>query len=199
MRHFLPPCPVAALTLGMGPAALRGALITACRGAPRLPPGALRAPRTAVDIAPVAAAADRHLTSTTGTVEQTGSVLHRQLLPMSTGLKTLGKRYLRAGRAMHGLGVRYRKDCGGRGRCRTCLNGTDRLPHRVAFVICRPILSVPASLEKPHHPPPLTTRLQFTILDGDSPRYSPAKRRLGEPSTLWWCRDPRLLAVLPLL
>ena len=36
---------------------------------------------------------------------------------------------------MHGLGVRYRKDCGGPGRCRTCLNGTDRLPHRAAFVI----------------------------------------------------------------
>jgi hypothetical protein len=183
MRHVLPACPVAALTLGMGPAALRSALITACRGAPRLPPGALRAPRTAVDIAPVAAAADRHLTSTAGTVEQTGSVLHRQLLPMSTGLKTLGKRYLRAGRAMHGLGVRYRKDCGGRGRCRTCLNGTDRLPHRAAFVTGRPIVTAPTSLQNPRQRLPLTTKLLFTTLDGDSPRYSPAKRRFGEPST----------------
>jgi hypothetical protein len=84
---------------------------------------------------------------------------------------------------MHGLGVRYRKDCGGPGRCRTCLNGTDRLPHRAAFVISwrittslRPYKTLARLLR-------LATKRLFTTLDGDSARYSPTKRRFGPPPT----------------
>lgn len=152
MRHFLPACPVAALAFGMGKTALERVLITSPGRPLRFTPGALRTPRTTVDIAPVAAAADRHLAAATGTIEQTGSDLHRQLLPMSTGLKPLIARYFLSGRAMHGLGVRYRKDCGGRDRCRTCLNGTIGLPDYLPFVTLRraDFTQHPESSPSPH-------------------------------------------------
>ena len=100
MRHFLSPRPVAALARGMGMTAPAGALVTSSGGVEGGASRGLRAPRAAVDIAPVAAAANNHLTATAGTVEQTGSVLHRQLLPMSTGLKMPSEGYCYSGRAI---------------------------------------------------------------------------------------------------
>lgn len=69
MRHFLLARTVAALALGMLETPGSAALI-APRGSPlRLAPGRLRTLPAAVDIAPVAAPADHHLTSTPGTEE----------------------------------------------------------------------------------------------------------------------------------
>ena len=124
MRHFrCSPLAIAALACGVGEAAPARPLVTPTGFALGMTAGGLRAPRTAVDIAPVAVAADHYLAATTGTVEQTRTALHRLLLPMRAGLEPNPERYSRVGRAAHGLGARYRQDCGGRDRCRACLNG----------------------------------------------------------------------------
>jgi hypothetical protein len=110
MRHLSPTRAVAALACGMGEAAPAAALVTPSGGPHRLAAGLLRAAPATVDIPPVAAAADHHLTATAGAVEPTGGVLHRQPLPMRTGLWTPRSRYWDSGRATHGLGVRHRGD-----------------------------------------------------------------------------------------
>jgi hypothetical protein len=104
MRHFVGPPAVTALTLGMGKASPATMLITPSRRPQGRAPGLLRARRTTVDVASVATAANEHLGTATGAVEQTGGVLHRPLLPMRTGLKTPRWRYLPSGRASHGSG-----------------------------------------------------------------------------------------------
>jgi len=124
MRHFRSsPLAITALALGMRKAAPARSLVTPTGLAAGLTAGSLRAPLTAVDIAPVAVAADHYLAAATGAMEQTGAALHRLLLPMRAGLEPNPKRYFPVGRATHGLGVRHRADCGGRDRCRACLNG----------------------------------------------------------------------------
>jgi len=124
MRHFrTSPLAVATLALGMGEATPTRLLVTSTGRSAGLTAGGFRAPLTAVDVAPVAVAADHHLAPTTGAVEQTRAALHRPLLPMRAGLEPTEKRYFPVGRASHGLGARYREDCGGRDRCRACLNG----------------------------------------------------------------------------
>jgi hypothetical protein len=128
MRHFRSsPLAIAALARGMGEAAPARFLITPSGLSTRLTAGGLRATLTAVDVAPVTVAADHHLAVTTGTVEQTCTGLHRPLRPMRDGLKPTAERYFSVGRASHGVGARYREDCGGQSRCRAFLNGPDDL------------------------------------------------------------------------
>ena len=134
MRHVRSsPLAIAALACGVGEAASVRSLVTPSDLALRLATGGLRAPLSAVDIAPIAVAADHHLATTTGAVEQTRAALHRLLRPMRAGLEPNPERYSSVGRAPHGLGARHREDCGGRDRCRACLNGPDDLAdsHRV--------------------------------------------------------------------
>lgn len=104
MRHFSTPGPITTLTLGVGKATPAAALI-ARRG--RAAGGLSCRWRTAliaVAVAPVAVATDRHLTTTTGAVEQTGGGGHRQLLPMSPGQPSTSGRYSPTARAMHAPG-----------------------------------------------------------------------------------------------
>jgi len=129
MRHFRSsPLAIAALARGVGEAAPVGSLVTPTRRSAGLTPGGFRAPLTAVDIAPVAVAADHHLAAATGTVEQTRTALHRLVPPMSAGLEPHAERYSPVGRAPHGMGARHRVDCGGQDRCRACLNGPADVP-----------------------------------------------------------------------
>ncbi len=124
MRHFLPsPLAIATLARGMRKAAPARSLVTPTGLPAGLMAGGLRAPLTAVDIAPVAVAANHHLAATTGAIEKTRAALHRLLLPMRAGLEPNPERYSPVGRARHGLGARHREDYGGRDRCRACLNG----------------------------------------------------------------------------
>ena len=112
MRHFLPsPSAIAALALGMGEAAPAALLVAPTRLPQGLTAGGLRAPLTAVNVAPVTVAADHHLAVTTGTVEQTCAALHRPLPPMRAGLKPEQERYFPVGRASHGGGAAS-QDCG---------------------------------------------------------------------------------------
>jgi hypothetical protein len=128
MRHFLhSPLAIAALALSMGEAAPARSLVTPSGFPLGLTAGGLRAPLSAVDVAPVAVAANHHLAATTGAIEQTRAALHRLLLPMRAGLEPNPERYFPVGRALHGLGARHRVDCGGQGRCRACLNGPIHL------------------------------------------------------------------------
>jgi hypothetical protein len=128
MRYFLSsPLAMAALTLGVGKAAPARFPITPSGLTLGLTAGGFRTPLTAVDVAPVAVAADRHLAATTGAGEQTRAALHRPLRPMRAGLKPTRERYFPVGRASHGLGAWHREDCGGQSRCRVCLNGSDGL------------------------------------------------------------------------
>ena len=69
MRHFVLARTVAALALGMLETPGFGVLIAPRGGPLRLAPGRLRTLPTAIDIAPIAAPADHHLTSTPGTEE----------------------------------------------------------------------------------------------------------------------------------
>ena len=194
MRHFLPsPLAIAALACGVGKASTVRSLVTPGGFALGLMAGGLRAPRTAVDIAPVAVATDHHLAATTGTVEQTRTALHRLLLPMRAGLEPNRERYSPVGRAAHGLGARHRADCGGRDRCRACLNGPNDLtesaqPVTPPSIPCRSL-----------HPPGLChfRRQVFTTLVGDSPRYSPTKCGFAEPSTPGGNRRSRQMRPYP--
>ena len=128
MRHFrASPLAIAALACGMGEATPTRFLVAPTGLTARLTAGGFRAPLTAVNVAPIAVAADHHLAAATGAVEQTCTALHRLLLPMSAGLEPTEKRYSPVGRASHGLGARYREDCDGYDRCRACLNGPDDL------------------------------------------------------------------------
>ena len=178
MRHFLPSTlAITTLTLGMGkatPARCPVALIGLSAG---LTAGGFRAPLAAVEVAPVAVAADHHLAATTGTVEQTRAALHRLLLPMRAGLEPNPERYFPVGRAPHGLGARHRGDCGGQDRCRAFLNGSDDLTDSARPVTYFDSPPAPNTLLPPFH------RQVFTTLVGDSPRHSPNKRRFVEPST----------------
>ena len=104
MRHFRASAlAIAALALGMGEATAACFLVTPSGLALGLPAGGLRAALAAVTVAPVAVAADHHLTSATGAIEQTGTA-HRRLLPMSAGWKPRAERYSPTSRASHGLG-----------------------------------------------------------------------------------------------
>jgi len=124
MRHFCSsPLAIATLAFGMGEAAPARSLVTPTGLPAGLTAGGFRAPLTAVDIAPVAVAADHHLAATTGAIEQARAALHRALRPMRAGLEPKRGRYSPVGRALHGLGARHRGDCGGQDRCRACLNG----------------------------------------------------------------------------
>ena len=128
MRHFRSsPLAIATLTLGMREAAPARSSVTPIGLSLGLAAGGFRAPLTAVEVAPVAVAADRYLAATAGAVEQACTALHRALRPMRAGLEPKRERYSPVGRASHGLGARYREDCGGRDRCRACLNGPDDL------------------------------------------------------------------------
>jgi len=136
MRHFfsLAP-PIAVLASSMGEAASSTFLIAPSGPSQRSTPSGLRAPHSAVDVAPVTVTAEGDLAVTTGTVEKTGSDFHRQLPPMRTGPVSAGEGYLLSGRAAHGLGAWQRLDCGGRGRCHACLNGPDPLTDSTQNVI----------------------------------------------------------------
>ncbi len=138
MRHFVGTAAVATLTFGMGKTSPAAALITLSRRSRGRTSGLLRARRTTVDIASVATAANEYLGSATGAGKQTGGVLHRPLLPMRTGLKTPSWRYLLSGRASHGSGGAVPDGLAGQGRCRTCLNGSDRL-HQYLLVCHLPL------------------------------------------------------------
>ena len=106
MRHFRSsPLAIAALACGMGETAPARFLVTLSGFALGLTAGGFRAPLSAVDIAPVAMAADHYLTATTGAIEQTRAALHRPLRPMRAGLKPDPKGYSPAGRALHGWGA----------------------------------------------------------------------------------------------
>jgi len=106
MRHFLPsPSAITALALSMGKAAPAAFLKPLTGRADGLTAGGLRAPRTAVEVAPVTVAADHHLAPTTGTVKQTRAALHRPLLPMRAGFTPNRERYFPVGRASHGGGA----------------------------------------------------------------------------------------------
>jgi len=179
MRHFRSsPLAIATLTLGMREASPARFLITPIGLPQGLAAGGFRAPLTAVNIAPVAVAADRYLAATAGAVEQACTALHRALRPMRAGLEPKRERYSPVGRASHGLGARYREDCGGRDRCRACLNGPVCLSDSVQPVTpCDPLpTSQPSGI--PPSPSP-----EFTTLDGDSPRRSPKKRAFRKPFT----------------
>jgi hypothetical protein len=105
MRHFRSsPSAIAALALGMGETTPARFLVAPCGLAAGLTAGRLRAPLTAIDVAPVAVATDHHLAATTGAVEQTRAALHRLLLPMRAGLDPTAERYFSVGRALHGFG-----------------------------------------------------------------------------------------------
>ena len=105
MRHFRASAlAIAALALGMGEATAARALVASAGLALGLTAGGLRAALAAIAVAPVAVAADHHLASATGAIEQTGTAAHRRLLPMSAGLNPRAERYSPPGRALHGLG-----------------------------------------------------------------------------------------------
>ena len=105
MRHFRSsPLAITALACGMGEATAACFLVTPSGLALALTAGGLRAALAAIAVAPVAVAADHHLTSATGAMEQTGTAAHRRFLPMSAGLKLRAERYSAPGRASHGLG-----------------------------------------------------------------------------------------------
>ena len=184
MRHFSTPGPVTTLALGVGKATPAAALIARSG---RTAGGLSRRWRTAliaVTVAPVAVATDRHLPTTTGAVEQTGGVGHRQLLPMSPGQPPTSGRYSPTARAMHAPGCGTGYDCGGRHQCRTCLNGTDPLAHDAALVTpsrgnahAVPSLTLPAPFA------PLTDQRVFTAFDGACPHYPPSIRGFSQPST----------------
>jgi hypothetical protein len=104
MRHFRASAlAIAALAFGMGEATPACFLVTPRGLALGLTTGGLRAALAAVTVAPVAVAADHHLASATGAIEQTGTAAHRRLLPMSAGLNPRAERYSLPGRASHGL------------------------------------------------------------------------------------------------
>ena len=180
MRHFLfSPLAIAALALGMGEAPTARIPVTPTGFPLGLTPGGFRAPLSAVDVAPVAVAADHHLAPATGAGEQTRAALHRLLLPMRAGFEPNPERYFPVGRAPHGLGARHRGDCGGQDRCRACLNGPiDLTDFARSVTSLRPAAG--------HYTPPGLCpfrRQVFTTLVGDSPLYSPTKRGFAEPST----------------
>ena len=105
MRHFRSsPLAIIALACGMGEATSACSLVTPSGLALGLTAGGLRATLAAIAVAPVAVAADHHLTPATGAMEQTGTAAHRRLLPMSAGLEPAGERYSPTSRALHGLG-----------------------------------------------------------------------------------------------
>ncbi len=153
MRHFLSlALPIAVLAGSMGEAASSTFLIAPTGPSQRGTPSGLRAPLSAVDVAPVTVVAEGDLALTTGTVEKTGSEFHRQLPPMRAGPVSAGGGYLLSGRAAHGLGAWQRLDCGGRGRCHACLNGPDGLTDSAQNVI--PWLATGAVLTKTLPAPP---------------------------------------------
>jgi hypothetical protein len=164
MRHFRSsPLAITALACGMGEATSACFLVTPSGLALGLTAGGLRAALAAIAVAPVAVAADHHLTSATSAMEQTGTAAHRRLLPMSAGLEPAGERYSPTSRASHGLGVRHRGDCRGRARCRACLNGPDEIADSRRAVTSRldrtatraaALLSLPSQATSPHDAPP---------------------------------------------
>ena len=180
MRHFRSsPLAIAVLACGVGAAAPVRFLVTPTGLPAGVTAGGLRAPLSAVDIAPVAVAADHHLATTTVTVEQTRAARHRPLLPMRAGLEPTQKRYFPVGRALHGLGARHREDCGGRDRCRACLNGPNHLTDSAQPVTSlRPAADLITFWLSPSPSP------EFTALAGDSPRCSPEKRAFQKPFTV---------------
>ena len=190
MRHFRSsPLAIAALACGMSEAAPARFLVTPSGFALGLTAGGFRAPLSAVDVAPVAVAADQHLAATTGTIEQTRAALHRPLLPMRAGLEPNPERYSPVGRAAHGLGARHRGDCGGRDRCRACLNGPYDLTDRA-----RPVTSLRSAANlttfwhssvpelRIHHP-----RWRFSALFTDKARVRKANHSCQRPPP---CRAP---------
>ena len=152
MRHFLlSPLAIAALALGMGEAPTTAVLVTSAGFSHGSTTGGLCTPRTAVTIAPVAVAADHHLTATAGTVEQTCTTPHRALPPMRAGFRSNRETYFRVA-VRRTVGARYRGDCGGRNRYRVFLNGSDDLtdfaqpvtPLGLAFGLDAPSVSTQA-------------------------------------------------------
>ena len=203
MRHFRSsPLAITALACGMGEATSACFLVTPSGLALGLTAGGLRAALAAIAVAPVAVAADHHLTSATGAMEQTRTAAHRRLLPMSAGLEPAGERYSPTSRASHGLGVRHRGDCRGRARCRACLNGPDEIADSRRAVTSRldrtatraaALLSLPSQATSPHDAPPRpwwAERLQspYGLLPALSPPGAPAttplysNARLTRPS-----------------
>jgi hypothetical protein len=80
MRHFLlKSLTVATLAIGMKVAATTTGLITLRGLALGLQTGFLGASSCTIDVAPITATANNHLTSTAGTVVESSTVLHRQI------------------------------------------------------------------------------------------------------------------------
>ncbi len=169
MRHFVRTAAVATLTFGMGKTSPAAALITLSRRPQGRTSGLLRARRSTVDIAPVAPTANAYLDPATGTVEQTGGVLHRPLLPMRTGLKTPSWRYSLSGRASHVSGGAVPGRLAGQSGAAPVSTALTVYTKAALFVISQwdPLTSLP----QVHSPAPV-----FTDLDGVKPRYSPTMR-----------------------
>ena len=126
MRHYFSPCPVAAHPGGMGTPPERACLVAPAsillRTAARLCSTAM----AAVDLPPVATAADDHLATAAGTQEQTPQ---RQLgLPIGAD-ETWTNAMIRRIVALHSCPAR----CGARRRCRTSrLSSAPCLPSSLA-------------------------------------------------------------------
>ena len=204
MRHFLfSPLAIAALALGMGEAPTAPCLVTLTGCSHGLTTGGACTPLTAVKIAPVAVAADHHLTTTAGAVEQTCTALHRALLPMRAGFQSNRETYFRV--AVHcTVGARYRGDCGGRNRYRVFLNGSDDLTDSAQPVISRGLacgLNTPWGSPNPSHcysPPSLATRCAIHQLSADFGCHQHTARR-GTRRSRWRRCGPKTERAMPRL
>jgi hypothetical protein len=79
MRHFVTPAlAVTVLARGMAKPPTGAVLMAATRRPAGLGAGRTGTPRSTVDVAAVTVATDNHLAVTAGTVEKTGTVLHRR-------------------------------------------------------------------------------------------------------------------------
>jgi hypothetical protein len=188
MRHFRSsPLAIAALACGMGAAATARFLVTLAGFPSGMTAGGFRAPLAAVDIAPVAVAADHYLAATTGAVEQTRAALHRLLPPMRAGLEPNPERYFPEGRALHGLGGAA---WGRLWRSRPVPRLSQRPYRSIRF---RSACHLPSTRCRPastSSQPPFPRQV-FATLVGVSPRYSPNKRGFPEPSTGYVHGDSR--------
>jgi len=85
MRYFLLPGAKPTLAQGIIEAPVTGGPIAGAGPLQGVFAGLLRTAVGAIDMAPVAAATQDHLTMTTGAVEKPRAEVHRHFLPMSTG------------------------------------------------------------------------------------------------------------------
>ena len=82
MRHFLHPVPIAALPFGMPMSSLTGGLVTPSGVSHGALTGGLRAALTAITVAAITAAANRHRLATAGAQVASSGNFHRPSGPM---------------------------------------------------------------------------------------------------------------------